>query len=111
MTKQLVKKYLYDLDIYNTFDGLTIEEVVNNLLTIKKEYPNSKLFVDVSYFGYNDEKEIKLFEERMETDGEYEIRLACEQKEKEAEKKAAVKKEEQDRLEYERLKKKFEGTT
>lgn len=47
----------------------------------------------------------------METDGEYEIRLACEQKEKEAEKKAAVKKEEQDRLEYERLKKKFEGTT
>lgn len=36
MTKQLVKKYLYDLDIYNTFDGLTIEEVVNNLLTIKK---------------------------------------------------------------------------
>jgi len=109
MTKKLVKNYLYELSLYGTFDGQTIDEVVTNLSAIKQNYPESKLILDVSYGGYDDGYSINLLEERLETDKEYKERLDSEEKERQSKAKAKAKAEEKDRQEYERLKKKFEG--
>jgi hypothetical protein len=109
MTKKLVKNHLYELNVYDTFDGQTIDQVVTNLSAIKQNYPESKLILDVSYGGYDDGYSINLLEERLETDKEYKERLAFEEKEKQSKAKAKAKTEEKDRQEYERLKKKFEG--
>jgi hypothetical protein len=110
MTKKLVKNHLYELNVYDTFDGQTIDQVLTNLRAIKQNYPYStKLILDVSYGGYDDGYSINLLEERLENDKEYKERLVFEEKEKQSKAKAKAKTEEKDRQEYERLKKKFEG--
>jgi hypothetical protein len=110
MTKQLVKRYVRELEMYSIFDGNTIDEVVLNLAAIKEQYPDSNITFDVHNAGYDDGTEVYLIEERLETDAEYKVRLQVEKKEKAITKKNKAKQEEKDRKEYERLKKKFEGT-
>lgn len=109
MTKKTVKNYLYELNMYDTFDGQTIDQIVINLRAIKQNYLDSELTLDVSYGGYDDGYSINLLEERLETDEEYKERLAQEAKSKARVAKLKADKEEKDRKEYERLKKKFEG--
>lgn len=108
--KKLVKNYACKLEIFSVFDGNTPDQVMVYLDAINQQYPDSKITFDVQCAGYDGGVEIYLFEERLETDAEYKARLQIEKKEKEAKKKSQAKQEEKDRKEYERLKKKFEGT-
>lgn len=109
MTKKNVLKYLYDLDLYDIFDGRYIDDSINLLHDLKVSYPNTLKF-NTTWAGYDGGACVQIYEERLETDKEYVDRLKVEEKERAIIKKNKAKKEEKDRKEYERLKKKFEGT-
>ena len=109
MTKKFVKCYMTELSLYSFFDGMSIDRVIENLIELKQSRPNSELSLDVHQSSYDDSIEINVYETRLETDKEYQDRLASEEKEKQSKAKAKIKAEEKDRQEYERLKKKFEG--
>ena len=90
-------------------DGKSVEDVISKLQELKTEALNQgydDLTVDVDYDGY-----WEFYGVRLETDEEYEKRLKALEKQKATNKRNALirkqKKEEQDRKEYERLKKKF----
>lgn len=88
-----------------------IDDVVSKLTQLKKEaetegFSNLMIVVEASY--YENSSEWSLRGDRLETDKEYEKRLAIEKKITEDKKKEKLRRDENDRKEYERLKKKFE---
>jgi hypothetical protein len=91
------------------FDGKTPEQIIENMQIFRAEYPERDLYFYINNYGYDGGKELTLRERRLETDKEYNTRLAEEAKAKAKEKESKANKEAKELAEYERLKKKFEG--
>ena len=92
--KQNIRVYIKDIPSYDL--GLSIEEFISKFQEIKNEFPNSLVVL------YGDEANagVEIYEDRLETDEEYEDRLKREAHWKEQ-------REKLDRETYERLKAKF----
>ena len=97
----------YDID----FEYKTLTEVVAKLQGIVAEYSGlgfTNIRFDTEYDRYESQSPYTVVVgDRLENDKEFEKRKKKIAKEKEAKRIAAITKEEQDRKEYERLKKKF----
>lgn len=92
---------------YDILDQKTPEEVIEGMQGFIQHYSGRKVSFNVAPYGYDGGMELELYEHRLETDKEYEKRLAEEKKEREKKKKAKADKDARDLAEYERLKKKF----
>lgn len=100
--KQQVKEHSYEISYYDLDD--TLDKVIEGLLKYKKE---GWVGFDVVQDKYSDNKYLKLYKFREETDEEYQKRL----KEEEENKIDSEKQKEKRRLQYEQLKKEFENET
>ena len=101
-----------DADIYcdfDDFDDKTPEQIIENMVAFRAEYPGRDLYFHINRYGYDGGKEMTMRERRFETDREYNKRLAEEAKAKAKEKEAKATKEAKEFLEYQRLQKKFAG--
>ena len=92
---------------YDILDQKTPEEVIAGMQGFIQHYAGRKVSFNVSPYGYDGGMELELYEHRLETDKEYEKRIAEEKKASVKRKKAKADKDARDRAEYERLKKKF----
>lgn len=96
------------LDSYFDPEG-SFDSLVASLESIKSSHPDYKdFYIEKEYGGYDESDTFKLVASRLETDKEFEKRMAKLAKEKAAKKaeKEAVEKEE--RKLYEKLKEKYE---
>lgn len=105
--KTKIKAYI---DIY-TFDG-PIDDIIATLESLKDHgnaggYTN--LCIDVEPYGYDGGFDLSLVGERPETESERQKRLKNEKKIKESQAKQKAKKLENEKKQYLKLKKKFEG--
>ena len=100
--KKQVKEHSYEISYYDLDD--TLDKVIESLLEYKKE---GWVGFDVVQDRYSDNKYLKLYRFREETDEEYQKRL----KEEEEIKIDSEKQKEKRRLQYEQLKKEFENET
>jgi hypothetical protein len=100
--KRQVKEYSYEISYYDLDN--TLDEVIESLLTYKKE---GWVGFDVVQDRYSDNKYLKLYKFREETDEEYQERLKVEEEIKID----SEKQKEKRRLQYEQLKKEFENET
>jgi hypothetical protein len=84
----------------------TIDNAIEFLTNLRDSYPGKTLKLSVHQYPYSDEGYYQVYEKRLETDEEMELRIANEEV-------FAKTREQRERLEYERLKQKFstqEGT-
>lgn len=91
------------------FDGLSMDEIIEWAQEQKDGYSGySEIYLDVTDFGHNGGDDFSLMGKRMESDAEYEKRVAARHRETAAERarREASKKKEYE--EYLRLKEKFE---
>ena len=99
-----VKDYL---DFYDILDGKTPDQVIEAAESFKKEYAGRDIYFDIQSYGYDGGKQLNLRERRLETDKEFEKRIAEEKKAKAKQKEAKAIKEAKEFAEYQRLAKKF----
>lgn len=94
----------------SVFIGCALEgrvcDIIEQLEDYKKEY-GGDCRIEEEY-GYGDSADTYLYYNREETDAEQTKRIAATKRQKEKRKADKVAKSEQDRKDYERLKKKFE---
>jgi hypothetical protein len=95
------------VDFDDILNGKTPDQVIEAAESFKKEYEGRDIYFNVTSYGYDGGKELKLRERRLETDKEFAKRMAEEKKAKAKAKEWKATKEEKERKEYERLKKKF----
>jgi hypothetical protein len=95
MTKKIVQAKLEELSIYD-LEG-KLEDVIKNLSELGSKY-GSNLVIDISIGDYY--ADVRLYQTREETDQEYQFRLSSEQAQ-------TAFRENQERLKYEELKKKY----
>lgn len=104
MSSIMSKKVLdVDADIYadfGEFDGNTPEQIIENMVAFRTEYPGRDLYFHINHYGYDGGKEMTIRERRLETDKEYNKRLSEEEKAKAKEKEAKATKEAKEFLEY-----------
>lgn len=105
--RRIVTQRLGEESFYDILDGNTPEQVIERMQQLRAGYPGRDVYFDVSSYGYDGGKELNLYERRLETDKEFEKRIAEEKKVKAKEKEAKAVKEAKELAEYERLKKKF----
>lgn len=97
------------VDFYDVIDGRTPADIIQLMGYYQERFKDRDVYFSVESYGYDGGKDLKLRERREETDQEYKKRIAREQKDKAAKKKAKADKDARDLAEYMRLKKKFEN--
>ena len=96
------------VDFYDVIDSRTPADIIELMGYYKERFKDRDVYFSVESYGYDGGKELKLRERRLETDKEYDRRMAEEKKAKEAKKKSKAAQEARELAEYERLRKKFE---
>lgn len=96
------------IDFDDVLDGKTPDQVIEAMAYYKEQYDGRNIYFYLESYGYDGGKELKLRERRLETDKEYEKRMAAEALEQSKKRAAARKKKDKEYAEYQRLKKKFE---
>jgi len=96
---------------YDILDQMTPAEVIERMNELQAGYPGRHVYFNVSSYGYDDGKELELWESREETDREFNRRIAEELKIKAKQKETKAIKQAKELAEYQRLKKKFESQT
>lgn len=113
MAKKAERKIVdVDANLYadfDEFDGKTPEQIIETMKSYAVEYPGRDLYFNIRRYGYDGGKELELRERRLETDREFNKRIAEEAKVKAKEKETKATKEAKEFLEYQRLQKKFQG--
>jgi hypothetical protein len=113
MAKKVQRKTLdVDANLYadfDDFDGKTPEQIIENMQAFRAEYPERDLYFHINHYGYDGGKEMTIRERRLETEKEFQKRIAEEQRVKAKEKETKATKEAKEFLEYQRLQKKFQG--
>ena len=94
------------MDIY--FSEKTFEKLYIELENYKSKYPDHKNFKFRNDWDYNNNSQINVWADRLETDKEYEKRLAQEKINKEHTRKFKEDHKKKERELYEKLKKKYE---
>jgi len=125
MTKRRITKNITSVDL-DSMDSIytDIDYFISIFTKIKEEYPNDKICVcfnksDGSDDDYNESNTLDITLNRLETDKEYDNRIKAKEKAKERLKqkkqqeieKKRLQKEANDKKEYLRLKRMFEGKT
>lgn len=105
MTKILKEEQISELDIYN-FEG-DFNTMINRLQSLKEansNWINAKIKIVNDYEGA---PKFCIYGSRLETDKEYQYRLKQEEKNQKAALKRAATIEKQEKLQYEKLKKRY----
>lgn len=97
------------IDFYDVLEDKTPDQVVEAMKYYQEKFAGRDVYFDIHSYGYDGGKELKMRERRLETDREFEKRLAEEAKVKAKEKESKATKEAKEFLEYQRLQKKFQG--
>jgi len=110
MTKRkIITESLGSESFYDILDSKTPEQVIERMQEIRAYYGDRDVYFDIQSYGYDGGKELYMYERRLETDKEYEKRIAEEKKERAKKKSAAQAKKDREYGEYMRLKAKFES--
>jgi len=104
----IVREHLGVKCFYELLDQKTPEEVIDVMQSYIESYKGRDVYFTVEPYGYDGGIQLELWERRLETDEEFEKRIAKEAVAKAKEKKAKAAKREKELAEYQRLKKKFE---
>lgn len=96
------------VSLYDLLDECTPDDAIQKMEEYKDFYSGREIRFKVGYCGYDGGVVLDIIETRLETDKEYDKRIKVEEKQAGLRKAAKVKSEEQERKEYERLKKKYE---
>jgi len=104
----VVTKRLDHESFYDILDQNTPEQVIGIMQAYIESCKGQDIYFNVASYGYDGGIQLELWERRLETDEEFEKRIAKEAVAKAKEKKAKAAKREKELAEYQRLKKKFE---
>ncbi len=107
--RKIVCESLGSESFYDILDSKTPEQVIQRMQEVRAYYGDRDVYFDIQSYGYDGGKELYMYERRLETDKEYDKRLAEEKKVKAKAKDAKALKEAKERAEFMRLKKKFEN--
>lgn len=107
MAKKIVTERLGPESFYSILDGMSPEQVIEQMQAIRAEFGDRDVYFSVESYGYDGGLELYTYERRLETDAEYAKRTAAEKKEREKKKVAAAKKKDKEYAEYLRLQAKF----
>jgi hypothetical protein len=107
--RKIVCESLGSESFYDILDGKTPEQVIEHMQGVRAYYGDRDVYFDIQGYGYDGGKELYMYERRLETDKEYDKRIAEEKKVKAKAKEAKATKEAREFLEYQRLQKKFQG--
>lgn len=101
-----VKSTLLDLSLYDVFDGRTPADVMEYIQQIQQQYLGRELYFEIR--SYHETMDLVLYEQRLQTEFEYQQYLKIWSQEQERKRK--VKQDQKDRefADFQRLKKKFE---
>lgn len=104
-----IRERIQELSAYDLIDGCSIESIIEDLKKIQDEHSSyDSLYIDVESYGYDGAYELVLYGKRIESDSEYERRVAEIKKQREKQKALKEAKKEKEYQEYIRLKEKFE---
>ena len=107
--RKIVCESLGSESFYDILDSKTPEQVIERMQEIRAYYGTRDVYFDIQSYGYDGGKELYMYERRLETDKEYDKRIAEEKKEKAKVKEAKAIKEAKEFAEFQRLQKKFQG--
>lgn len=105
--KKIVIDDLGEGSFYDVLNGKTFDEVIARMEQYKSHYSGRDVYFDIQGYGYDGGIELCLRERRLETDREYEKRIAKENLERAKKRAAEKKKKDREYAEYVRLKEKF----
>lgn len=109
--RKMLDVELNDYIDFDVIDGKTFDQIIEEMQSLKREYTDRDVYFYTEQYGYDGGRNLKLRERRLETDREFEKRMALEKKTKDKEKEAKATKEAREFSEYQRLQKKFQGKT
>jgi hypothetical protein len=110
------KRKILDVEVneyfdFSVIDGKTFDQIIQEMEKLKLEFEGRDVYFEISYYGYDGGKELKLRERRLENDKEFAKRREAEAKDREKEKLRKRTNAEKEFAEYQRLQKKFQGKT
>ena len=114
MGRKVERLYVVDtLKAYVDFDGMSLDGLAAEAarlkdMIVKEGGVEDSGFISYEHYGYDGAFEVRVKYRRLESDKEFEKRVADEAKAREKERVAKEKRLERERKEYERLRKKFE---